>query len=87
MNKKTGIKNDMKKSPRTGDWGIMRPEVDKDKCIGCGSCVPFCPEACIEMKKMKKNAKAKADIDYDYCKDSGVCANACLVKAITMKKK
>jgi len=87
MNKKTGIKNDMKKAPKTGDWGIMRPEVDKSKCIGCANCVSFCPEACIEMKKMKENSKNKANINYDYCKGCGVCATVCPVKAIIMKKK
>ena len=87
MSENIAIKNDMKKAPKTGDWGFMRPEIDKSKCIGCKSCVPFCPEACIEMKKMNKGSKAKADVDYDFCKGCGVCAAVCPVNAITMKKK
>lgn len=59
----------------------MHPEVDKAKCIGCSSCVPFCPEAAISIKDKK------ADIDYDYCKGCGVCAEICPQKAILMKKK
>ncbi len=75
------IKHDETKGPKTGAWRYMHPEVDKEKCIGCATCVPFCPEASIEMKENK------ADIDYDYCKGCGVCAEVCPVKAIMMKKK
>ncbi len=75
------IKHDQKKAPKTGAWRYMHPEVDKEKCIGCQTCVPFCPEAAIEMKDNK------ADIDYDYCKGCGVCAAVCPVKAIVMRKK
>ena len=60
----------------------MKPEVDKEKCIGCASCVPYCPEACIEMKTYKKNPKKKVDIDYDFCKGCGVCAQVCPTGAI-----
>jgi len=81
------IKHDQKKAPKTGAWRYMHPEVDKEKCIGCGSCVPFCPDACIEMKKHKEGQRDKADVDYEYCKGCGVCAEVCPVKAITMKKK
>lgn len=80
------IKHDIAKSPKTGDWRYMKPEVNKDTCIGCGTCVQFCPDACIEMAKYKKDPKKKADIDYDYCKGCGVCAAVCPVKAIVMKK-
>jgi pyruvate ferredoxin oxidoreductase delta subunit len=75
------IKHDPKKGPKTGAWRYMHPEVDESKCIGCSTCVPFCPEASIEMKNNK------ATIDYEYCKGCGVCAEVCPVKAILMKKK
>jgi pyruvate ferredoxin oxidoreductase delta subunit len=87
MKKETTIRHDISKAPRTGDWRYMCPEIDKEKCIGCQTCVPFCPEAAIEMKIYKKGKKDKADIDYDFCKGCGVCAEVCPVKAITMKKK
>lgn len=90
------IKNDLKKAPKTGDWRYMHPEVDAKKCIGCSTCVPFCPDACIEMRKRTEderkltpdNVKEKdiVDFDYDFCKGCGVCASVCPVKAITMKK-
>ena len=91
MNEDIAIKNDLGKAPRTGDWGIMSPQIDKSKCTGCSSCVPFCPEATIETVSRDKNDKSKfkklAKVDYDYCKGCGVCATVCPVKAITMKKK
>lgn len=80
------IKHDISKSPKTGDWRYMTPEVDKDTCIGCETCAQYCPDACIEMIEHKKDVKKKADIDYDFCKGCGVCAQVCPVKAILMKK-
>ena len=81
------IKHDLKKGPKTGAWRYMHPEIDKEKCIGCETCVPFCPEASIEMKKYKEGQKDKADVDYEYCKGCGVCATVCPAKAIIMKNK
>lgn len=86
MEKGAIIKHDIKKSPKTGSWRYMKPEVDKGKCIGCATCVPFCPDASIEMKKHNADKKNKADIDYEFCKGCGVCAQVCPVKAILMKK-
>jgi pyruvate ferredoxin oxidoreductase delta subunit len=74
------IKHDQKKAPKTGSWRYMKPEVNKEKCIGCATCVPYCPEATIEI------VDKKAEIDFEYCKGCGVCAQVCPVKAILVKK-
>ena len=87
MLKSSTIQNDMSKAPKTGDWSFMIPEVDKDKCTGCSTCVPYCPEASIILKKMEKYPRPKADVDYEYCKGCGVCSTVCPVKAIAMRKK
>ena len=86
------IKHDINKAPKTGAWRYMHPEVSKSKCIGCGTCVGFCPEATITVNSEKKagnkkNKKGTAEIDYEYCKGCGVCAQVCPVRAITMAKK
>ena len=85
------LKNDLDKAPKTGDWKYLYPEVNAEKCIGCGNCVTFCPEACVRIRENKhpgKNKKSKgiASVDMDWCKGCGVCAVECPVKAIIMKK-
>ncbi|EKE10972.1 MAG: pyruvate synthase delta chain [uncultured bacterium] len=86
MEKGATIKHELSKAAKTGDWRYVKPEVDKEKCIGCSTCVPFCPEASIVMKSHKEGQKSKADIDYEFCKGCGVCEQVCPVKAILMKK-
>jgi 2-oxoacid:acceptor oxidoreductase delta subunit (pyruvate/2-ketoisovalerate family) len=91
MEKGAVIKHDIKKAPKTGDWRNTHPVVDKEKCIGCGTCVKFCPEAVIKVVSSKKKVLSKiekgtAEIDYYFCKGCGVCAQVCPVKAILMKK-
>jgi 2-oxoacid:acceptor oxidoreductase delta subunit (pyruvate/2-ketoisovalerate family) len=86
MEKGAVISHNIKKAPKTGDWRYVKPVVDKEKCIGCTTCVPFCPEACMTMKLHREGEKNKVDVDYDFCKGCGVCAQVCPVKAIMMKK-
>ena len=95
MEKGGVIKHGEKNSPKTGDWRYMKPEVDAEKCIGCGTCTEYCPEAVIELIASGKEGsedseidkiKKVATIDYEYCKGCGVCATVCPVKAILMKK-
>ncbi|HLN19034.1 MAG TPA: 4Fe-4S binding protein [Patescibacteria group bacterium] len=82
------IKHDLSKAPKTGNWRYMKPEVDREKCIGCSTCVPFCPEAVITVDSSRSivDGKKKAEIDYEYCKGCGVCASVCPTKSILMKK-
>lgn len=94
MEKGAVIKHNIKKAADTGSWRYLKPVIDKNKCVGCGTCVKHCPEACIILKKRKeakKNASLKlskniAEIDYDFCKGCGVCAEECPFKAIKMEK-
>ena len=80
------IKHDPKNAPKTGDWRFMKPEVDVSKCIGCGTCVPYCPEAVMELIENNDNKKKIVDIDFEYCKGCGVCSQICPLRAIIMKK-
>ena len=67
-------------SRNVSDWRIIRPVVDKVKCVGCKRCWVYCPETAIEMKENK------AEINYDYCKGCGICSEECLVGAVKMEK-
>ncbi|MCW4049080.1 MAG: 4Fe-4S binding protein [Candidatus Bathyarchaeota archaeon] len=61
------------------NWRAYKPEIDYEKCVACGLCISYCPEAAINQTddKMPK-------IDYRFCKGCGICANECPQKAITM---
>lgn len=69
--------------PTTGlkksGWRTFRPIVT-EKCSGCGFCVAYCPEGCIDIERKK------AKIDYDYCKGCLICVGVCPQKAITQEK-
>lgn len=52
--------------------------IDKEKCIGCMQCIPFCPMGAMGMKDRK------ASINPDRCTECGVCfrAKVCVKDAI-----
>lgn len=52
--------------------------IDPDLCIGCESCIPYCPVEAITMKN------EPAEIDQDLCVECGVCfrSSVCPVDAI-----
>ncbi len=64
---------------KTGLWRDFRPVVT-ERCIGCGTCAKYCPEAAIRI------VDKKAVIDYDYCKGCLICATVCPLKAIEKKE-
>lgn len=66
-------------SYRTGDWRSQKPEYNFERCIKCGLCSIYCPEACIV-----KNDKGYFEADLYYCKGCGICARECPTKVITM---
>ena len=37
----------------------MPAKVDKESCVGCGTCVDECPEAAIEMKEINSDTSAE----------------------------
>lgn len=69
---------------KTGSWRTFKPIIT-DKCIACGICVQYCPEACLEVKKVegaKTKTGKKAVVDYDFCKGCLICMGECPHKAI-----
>ncbi len=55
--------------------------VDKNKCIGCGTCVSICPVGAISF-----GADGKAKIDRAKCIRCGACQASCPVEAIDINK-
>ena len=64
---------------KTGDWRSLRPVVDKSKCVKCGLCYIFCPDAAIYEDK-----EGYFVADLEYCKGCGICAKECYVQCISM---
>jgi len=52
--------------------------IDKERCIGCGRCVPYCPMNAITLENKK------AEVQLDECVECGVCLRiaVCAVEAI-----
>jgi len=64
---------------RTGDWRSDRPIWDKEKCIKCGICYIYCPEAAVV-----EDEEGYFSADLYYCKGCGICAAECWTGAISM---
>ena len=51
----------------TASWRIVKPVMNKEKCVECGICLTYCPVNSIEFKS------DKYIINYDFCKGCGIC--------------
>jgi pyruvate ferredoxin oxidoreductase delta subunit len=63
------------------NWRTLKPVIDYDKCISCGLCIIYCPEAAVT-----QGVDKKPSIDYRFCKGCGICANECPQEAVKMKQ-
>ncbi len=69
------VEGEKKEEPGAALHAIVRADV----CVGCGTCVPACPEpgAILIVNKVAK-------VDLDLCKGHGLCAAACPVNGIVI---
>lgn len=67
------------KEYRTGDWRSMKPIYNKDRCVQCGVCYTFCPDAAVNIKD-----DGFIEINEFYCKGCGICSKECVTGAFTM---
>ena len=63
----------------TASWRVVRPVMNKDRCVNCGICLGYCPVDSIYAEGRE------ILISYDYCKGCGLCAAECPKQAITME--
>jgi len=57
-------------------------KIDKERCNGCGLCIPNCPEAVLKMI----NGKARLESE-TYCDGLGACIRACPRGAISTEER
>ncbi len=63
----------------TGDWRSQKPTYRFNKCIKCGLCWIFCPQACIH-----QNDEGYFVADMFHCYGCGICAKECPTGVIVM---
>ena len=59
----------------------IRPFWDLERCIKCGMCYLFCPDAAIE-----RDEEGYFDMDQEYCKGCGICQRECWFGVIEMRE-
>ncbi len=57
-------------------------KIDRDKCNGCGLCIPNCPEGAIQI--IDNKATLVSDL---YCDGLGACLGHCPLNAITIEER
>ncbi len=56
------------------------PQVERNKCVGCGDCVKHCPTNAINLRQ------ERAEIDPDLCINRRFCVKTCAYRAIRTPK-
>jgi len=62
---------------KMGDWRVMRPVIDLQRCTHCWICFVNCPDGAITL-----GTADAPQIDYGVCKGCLICAEECPIDAI-----
>ena len=66
------------------------PEIDNEKCTGCGKCVDICPVEAMTLISANDPHKTKrkiAKLDADFCLGCGLCVRACKSDALKLQQR
>ena len=64
------------------------PQIDEDRCTGCGKCVRLCPVEVIQQKTEENdNSFSVPVIDKDLCLGCGVCVRGCPVQCMSLTER
>ncbi|MBI2848881.1 MAG: 4Fe-4S binding protein [Chloroflexi bacterium] len=55
----------------------MTVNISEEKCVGCGECVPVCPEEALSVW-------AQLTVDDERCTDCAICTDYCPVDALSL---
>jgi pyruvate ferredoxin oxidoreductase gamma subunit len=66
---------------KTGDWRVMRPGIDLERCTHCWVCFIHCPDGAIGL-----GPDDVPWIDYGVCKGCLICAEECPVGAVEISR-
>ncbi len=81
---------DYPRKPLDSRLFIGRPEIDADKCTGCGACVSRCPSRAIVSNGQSGGSPDRAcciGINYDECVFCTLCEEVCPAGAVKMTNK
>lgn len=59
-----------------------KPELDSEKCTGCGACAQVCPAGAVDL--IDKGDRRVVSFYYDKCIFCGLCEEACPEEAISL---
>jgi 2-oxoacid:acceptor oxidoreductase delta subunit (pyruvate/2-ketoisovalerate family) len=59
---------------------VIRPVIDDDACVLCGTCTEFCPDTCLTINDEGKRVM----VDYECCLGCAMCEAVCPEGAIEM---
>jgi ferredoxin len=66
---------------RSGEVVIFCPEIDPERCTGCGDCARICPQHVVQLYS-GQGTRGSLRTDPDLCTGCGLCRDLCSVGAI-----
>lgn len=73
--------------PKSPEGFLGAPEIDPEKCTGCGKCVASCPTDALSVADDPSKNTRSLFLSYGDCIFCGLCGPACPYEAISFKGK